>query len=859
MATNTPTKNADGSMRMTYSSGDNINYNGADLSGLRYYDISGTTDGVIYSTKDGGYTYTSPMTRFIHALTGLIDNGSNVFTKNNTVTLNGRDYTFYNAGYADTFNTYDAVAAAVDAGYSYNQIDKALEASGLKWYSDNLDAVKKAGYTSFSQYINERTLPAAEQILNAVKTRYPNSGARIITRLDAKGNYTFTLEYNTPNGKASMPIDPTQLNVDSNGKLSEADLNTYLNGSTVGQYLNTSSNAFSNAQDTVNTAEAVLGALGYGYEWDPETGTATLVGAGNNVGSNANAHVGYSQADANAAKAKLPGTDNLHAWNNLKNEDLLSDMSGNFTDPTKVNKAPERLDLPTLQELVDGIINEDVDKTTRDINSTKAKVLDQIRKDPQLYNAIVQQFRTDNAAGTVAGQRAANAQGVSQEFNKTYDEAADNVYKGLFEGENNVSANTRNSVLKDRTDILDSYIQAQLNNASQDVFARDKLVSDVKTATESLRNALDVDLDKYTSAAKVNDSKAAANTSARISAIDGNARTEIENQTSDLDAIANLANVTKDVLLEGMRNNTDVSAAVNTLLQNKDAFTASDKYGYKIVNAPTEDLKAFENKQYNSVVNNKVFQSYIDNAGNLTKNITPEELMKAYGLEVLLTDKSFMDEYAKYASEANTESDKVFNQAQRAYIAAITAGDAKTADQLTRLATSTGGTKGNLYAASALANQYNQQTGLTTTGRQLAADYQNQQSDNATNIHNALLGAYDKRTEYLGNGYYNTDKATINGTVNKYNDQSADLRGTFMGLHNKTMTNTQGMTNVNADLAASNNTRAGNIAAQITASNASKATSNTRNATTRNKLAADWLASLAQNKKTIDDFAKNNP
>ena len=124
---NTPTKNADGSMRMTYSSGDNINYNGANLNGLRYYDMyGGTTD--------------SEYDKFWIALLGedsYANTYRNMFTNNDSFNINGTEYTFYNAGYANTYNAYDLVAAAIHAGYSYNQIDKALKASGTKWYSDN--------------------------------------------------------------------------------------------------------------------------------------------------------------------------------------------------------------------------------------------------------------------------------------------------------------------------------------------------------------------------------------------------------------------------------------------------------------------------------------------------------------------------------------------------------------------------------------------------------------------------------------------------------------------------------------------------------------------------------------------------
>ena len=845
------TQHEDGSIRITYTEGSG---NGYDVSGLKHriFDINVAAPQYFFSSLTDGTSKVS----------------SNPFTGNTTFTINGKPYTMYSTANGK-YNLYDMIAIAVDAGYDYDEIDAVLETNDWtnNLYSDNKNNLPK-GYTSFSQYVNERTHPAVAQLLDKVKADYGALNPTLTSKLGTNGKYTFILEYVDPTtGKrTSASLDPNGFNLDGNGKFkSDADLINAVKGTNIAyadaawKEYDAATTLKNNAQTQVNTAKEGLAALGLGYKpvYDKDGNVVSYNVTGNStVGSNGNAYQTLSQADINAVTAKTPGTDNLTAWNKNKNTSILGKINGNFASASGKSNSLNRLSLKELQDIVDLVVEEDTDKTTRTIDNTKAQLLAQIKRDPQLYNSLVQQFRADNAAGTIAGQRAANVQDTTQEFNQTYDEAASNLYKGLFEGENNVAANTRQNTITKKTDGLESYIQAQLNQASQDANNEATLTQNIATAMDSLSAALDVDADKYKNAADVNASIADAKLSQLSSKISGDTNKTISDQDAALQAIADMYDVSINTLKDGMANNVDVANAVKTI---SNAFNtlSSGAGGYGVVNAPTSDkVKNFTNKQYNDTVNNKTFQSYIDNAKALTKTYTPEEILKEYGLDVLASDESFMQQYVQYAEEANQESNKVFNDAQRAYIAAVTAGDTKTSEQLTRLATSTSGTKGNLYAASALANQYNQQTGLFNTGRQLATDYQNQQSANNTAIYDAMLKAYDDRTNFLGNGYANSDKGTLYGIVNTLNQNAAARLDAFTKLNDKYMKTTQSMNNTNANLTSGTNRRLGNLAGNLTLSNAQIYSNNTRNMSSRNKLAAQMLGTLATGQATVDNYAK---
>jgi hypothetical protein len=294
-----------------------------------------------------------------------------------------------------------------------------------------------------------------------------------------------------------------------------------------------------------------------------------------------------------------------------------------------------------------------------------------------------------------------------------------------------------------------------------------------------------------------------------------------------------------------------VTAALGVI---SDALSQSGKGisgGYKVVNAPdVKETKKHDDKQYNDFVSQD-FSKWLadDTIDSLTKQKTLEALMNEYDLD-MLTEDELKKYYEGYAKSANDQSDKVFNQAQRAYIAAVTAGDAKTTEQLVKLATNASTSKKNLYATSALSNQFKQQLGMGNSGRQLATDAQNQAAANLAAVAQAGLDSNRALTGYLGNGSDSYEQGTLYGAHNTFNQNSADARKHYSGLGIDISNITQGINRVNSQLDMSNRKRYADTASSITMDNARAGANNASNSGTRNVLGTKAGAMVEQGKST---------
>lgn len=225
-----------------------------------------------------------------------------------------------------------------------------------------------------------------------------------------------------------------------------------------------------------------------------------------------------------------------------------------------------------------------------------------------------------------------------------------------------------------------------------------------------------------------------------------------------------------------------------------------------------------------------------------------------YGLDDLSTEgiSALLEDYAQ---KANEQSNQVFNKAQRAYIAAVTAGDVKTTDQLTRLATNAGASKGNLYATSALANQFKQQFGLNNTGRQLTTDYLNQIASNAQNILNAQ-GADTEAflNKHLGNGADNYNQGTFYGNKNLFDQTSLDYLKGYNTLNNASMSGVQNINSTRVTGNIDSYNRLNQIASGITGANLKANINNITNEGTKKSYSTEALAMKTQGLDTLNKY-----
>ena len=770
---------------------------------------------------------------------------------NQTVELKGVKYTFKNTKLGvHIYNLYDVVAIALAAGYSYKDIDAALNSAAYnsiitnkkehKAFQDAYiklqNATPKGQPLSLS--INLQTTPAVKQLTSVIRKRYPNANTIVEARLKTNGKgYDYVVRCIGPDGTFyEYPVSADLINED--GSINEAVANTWALS------LNLDHLTDPNTKNTVNQNDADLAAA---FLERLDAGGVTYANTGADL----------SAADRAAITAALPDTGDLTAWNKTKGISVFDRLVQNLqqTNPELL----ERMDLPRLKGAADALSDAQQSITERNISNQQAQLLQQIQKDPALYEAVTKQRRVDNAAGTVAGQRAANVQQATAEADKSYNAQSDEVYQSLFGGENgNVAQATYADHLGNKTAALDTVIQGKLDDAMVKEGANATAVQELGTMLEAIAAATGVDVSRYANEIAERQAAAGGKATGLSDKVLGDLETAIASGTADTNYLTNL-------FAEGSAyNNTglDMSAALDVI---KKAFNnAVPKSGYKVV-TPGEYKKAeqFDNAQYDAIIKaleDPELSNYLfgnDSIDALTKMQSIEGFMGTHELGMLNLEGEggLIDTYGQYNTESTQQANKVFNQAQRAYIAAITAGDAKTADQLARLANTTGTAKGNLYAASALANQFKQQSGLSNTGRQMATDFLNQQSFNEANKNQAIINAANAQLKYLGDGTQRSGGATLYDAYLQHGRNTANAFDAYGKLGTSLMNLNQDMSGLSVQNNIDNWNRLVDLASKYTGANAAGAAANNKTRGSIETLRAQAEAKLRQ---AIANGAVNN-
>ena len=723
------------------------------------------------------------------------------------------------------------IATARGQGISTADILNALQSVDRTKVTDiNGNALTVGAIRKF----NNAELPKNYQtILNKINNQYPDAKAYGYKVIDDDGNISYSIRYRNPSGKS---VAYNFKDIEGFSKLNGSDLNNWYNSSTLkqrldeGTFLNNQINA---AQGSLNLSNAALAALR------------------GSVGSGANAYQGMSAADRAAVTAKLPGTNRLTAYNKLNGVDIVPNITGN----QDISGTIQRRALAELMGLGDQVLDENDDVRQRNIRTQQAALLQQIQQDPELYNALVQRFRADSAAGVTAGQRAANAGDVVNQSQAGYTEAAQNLYDSLFKPDGEI-AKTRDEALSTQQSALDQYITGQLNNARKDAVDAGTQATDLRTAMDALSEVFGVDVSKY--ANDILEASAAKDTKASdiLARIAGNSQTTLANQDAALQQILNTYNLGNNLASTGASGSTDVSSALGVIMRalQKPASTGA---GFKTVSTPDyKKAKQFNNQQYNDVLNSE-YMDYLDPdvIKRMGSSKSLDDILSEYGLD-MLSEEGLKTLYTQYAEDANKRSDQVFNAAQRAYIAAITAGDAKTSEQLTRLAQNTSGARSNLYATEALANQFKQQRANANTGLQMATDVQNQRSANANAVNKAALQANSALSSYLGTGADGYDKSTLYAIGSLWDQAAAANRQSYGTLSNSIMQGVQNMNTQNVQNSVNNANRLAQLAAGITSANAAAAANNAANTASRNTAITQAKASKTQAERDLEKLTK---
>lgn len=765
------------------------------------------------------------------------------------IKYDGKKYVLKNDSFLDDFYTPQyIVAVAKNMGFTNTEIAEALNKTDTlapdnkKWTNKSVrdyNIASTAGGTQLQKYLDENfseLKPYVSTISpdgNSYKTRIvftdPKTGKKVYNVINepSNGKSYSTAELASIAANTATPAGIALANVIAQAKADAAEKERER------QEQEALQNKINAAQGSLNLSNAALAALQ------------------GSVGSGANAYQGMSTADRAAVTAKLPGTNGLTAYNKLNGVDIVPNITGN----QDISGTIQRKALAELMSLGNQVLDENDDVRQRNIRTQQAALLQQIQQDPELYNALVQRFRADSAAGVTAGQRAANAGDVVNQSQAEYTEAAQSLYDSLFKPDGEI-AKTRDEALSTQQAELDQYITGQLNNARKDAVDAGTQATDLRTAVDALSEVFGVDVSKY--ANDILESSAATDTKASdiLARIAGNSQTTLANQDAALQQILNTYNLGNNLASTGASGSTDVSAALGVIMQalQKPASTVA---GFKTVSTPDyEKAKQFNNQQYNDVLNSK-YMDYLDPdvIKRMGSSKSLDDILSEYGLD-MLSEEGLKTLYTQYAEDANKRSDQVFNAAQRAYIAAITAGDAKTSEQLTRLAQNTSGARSNLYATEALANQFRQQRANANTGLQMATDVQNQRSANANAVNKAALQANSALSNYLGTGADGYDKSTLYAIGSLWDQAAATNRQNYGTLSNSIMQGVQNMNTQNVQNSVNNANRLAQLAAGITSANAAAAANNAANTASRNTAFTQAQASKTQAERDLEKLTK---
>ena len=558
-----------------------------------------------------------------------------------------------------------------------------------------------------------------------------------------------------------------------------------------------------------------------------------------------------SKADYAALRAKYPN------YSDEQLTKLISDSNwaNNFgavlsTDQTKSNLKGDTLAefIATAEEGNDAVKT----RTTAELTKQREALLKQIENDPEFYNAVVSQLRGDAANGIIAGQRAANLLDVSRTANDTYKASADELYKSIGgTGEDSLAGQIRSSIYNNLTGAYGGYTEQQLNALANDMNLQTKDVQELITALSVINQGL------QSEDAQVQ--RAAADELSRIQREATARESKASQQSSASIAAANAAAddvSTQAALASELAGNTAVGLDQTEVLEktaNKSKSYGTGTYNEaKYEDAPYIDenlLKTLLGPDYRKFLTDDTFERF-------TKTLSEEKLATQYGLEHLLNVDNVTEQYLKNQQQANEASDKTFNDAQRAYVMAIAAGDAKTAEQLTRLAQTAGTSRKNLYGATALANQFAQQRTNANVSNDLYYDSVKQQAANQAANANAIQAGRTQWNQWVGDGNPNTSGNGFSKSYAQHVGNTKDAKGAYGDLISGAMSNQSKFNDATGNVNRGSNNTLSDYAAALNRLNTNGAAANTNNsaviANIKNNLGVQQLI----NNATVDK--KNN-
>ena len=751
------------------------------------------------------------------------------------------------------FNVFDVIAVAKAAGYDDESIANALnnhyrvkeipkDAKNSFSSDAQIDFRTKEWDAGRVAYWGGNTTDAAKSLQKWVDENY--KGAKVITTLDPEGNvYHYQIQYKDAAGKwhkvgVENPEGTTY---------TTTELDT-IKASGVGAAL----------QNQIENNNLVVNA---------ESNLKLLDELKKNIASGADATTNFdlSDADYKALTVAFPDFEKQIVSNGVINSKWIDDMGKQLTQQT-----PTTFEGATLEEFIDNAQNSNA--AGSDIRKAEfdkaASVLQQLKSNPDVYKAVMDQFNVDTHQNTIAGQRAANvakaAQAASTEGLPS--KAAESLAQLATVGADSLSDAERADIYKNLTTALNTYTNQQLNKAHADqTFAADEasklgiMISNILGAIGAEESAANRHLQDETS--RVNRETALRDAAYKAEGAESQAKNNVYTGTNQ---------TVKDAIDGLLTSDSDNSAAAEVL---KQYITGKDANGNPVTDMYTDSSGAealrvnpdlidpnkhyIDETTYNRIINDPAYKEILTQEAfdKYTTALSAGEMADKYGLEYLKDVNSTVNKFTDFADQANKASDRVLTQAQRAYLSALAAGDVQTIQSLTKLAGTAGAPKQNLLNASALSQQFAQQQKDVAVGTNLIKNAQAQRAANTKQLADATAAGRESWLNWLGSGNPSKDNGLYAAVTQGLTNTSANL-GSYSNLVDAVMKHQTINNNLISDSVKASNDALTELATSMTGINSSGKVNNITNSGLSNQLKTEIDVRKQQLQSIID---QNDP
>ena len=569
----------------------------------------------------------------------------------------------------------------------------------------------------------------------------------------------------------------------------------------------------------------------------------------NNMGY-ANAGRTFTADDYKALSALFPKASDAQITNMIASSDPYAVLANYLSDPDR----EDNIDTATLQDYLQlaGVLNSTArTRTDNTIQQQRNAALKQIANDEELYANLISQLRSDAASGVAAGHRAANVGDVAKKANASYSDIAKTLYESLASGENSQADNIRQTLYNNSIGAYQNYTAQQIALALEAANKFSQQSADFQSVLDAYQQALAAESYKMQRNAADEKARIENEATVRASQVAAQAQADNANASANADLLSQYGQ-----LISNYTGGTNTAAALDTLKNNINNTSAVSQGGTSVT---PEYIKNpyIDETVYNALVNNSTYAKYLspERLSYFLQDKKYADVAKENGIDYLMDAYGLSNLYAQAAEEANKESDKVFNAAQKAYLAAVAAGDTQTIAQLTGVAATAGASRGNLYGTSALANQFSQQRRNATIGNTLLQDQINQQTANLDALVRAKQQGLSDRVNYLGNGTGSSPSGLL-GATSLYNSVSGSNRSKYSDIAGETMLSQAEQNDIISTLGNAANSARAQLASTYNSANGAAAATNANVDATRKGLTTALNTSKTSNNTVIKKATK---